>query len=122
MGNKWDGRNGQVLAVFASYHSNTIHWVETSLLAFSLLKIPESHNADKHMSFHKFNLEVFGKHISNVVSFVGDNCDLNKSVAKKLLIYFVGFFSHICNLKSKDVLSDYSHLLGIAEKALKYQV
>lgn len=100
----WDSGNGRFFALFISFPSGTCDGFQTRFLAFSPLENDEKPNAGEHISFIEFNLGVFGKDVSNVVAIAGDNCSLNKSIAKKLNVKFFGCSSPRYNIAMKDLL------------------
>ena len=70
------------MAVFASFCSQTELGYDTCLLGFSLFDDETTQNAENHMSFVEFILQVYEKTWENVVCVVDDNCSTNHSVGK----------------------------------------
>lgn len=67
-----------------------------------------SQNGENHEEFIEFVLPLFRKSWENVLAIIGDNCALNRCLAKSLCnnhqIGSVGCASHRFNLAIKDML------------------
>ncbi len=66
-----------------------MHGYDSVLLAFSPFEDDLSQDADHHLSFMEFVLNLFGKSMDNVLALVGDNCSVNTSLARQANTHFV---------------------------------
>ena len=73
------------------------------MLGFSSFEYEESQNADAHRKYIDYALNLFNRSFENVVAITGDNCSVNRSIARKLEIKFVGCASRRYNLALKDL-------------------
>jgi len=64
------------------------------LLAFATMDDEASLDADEHVKFTEIMLSSFGKWWNNVAALIEDNCNTNRSVAKKTRINYIGCTSH----------------------------
>ena len=80
------------------------------LLSFFPFNDEESLSADSHHDSLYDVLKHFGKDLSNISCMIGDNCDLNQSLAKKCKSYMVGCPGHRLNLSVQKYLSEYSDI------------
>ena len=64
------------------------------LLVFSNFESEDSQSTDSHADFIKFLLSVYNRTVSNVSALISDNCHVNKSLANKLSVCFIGYASH----------------------------
>ena len=92
----WTRHSRHYLAVFAVYMKKDQK--ETILLAIAPPYDEESYNADEHITFIRETLNIYGKSLSNVCVFVGDNCATNMSMSRKTGIALIGCYSHKFNL------------------------
>ena len=115
----WDSGEGHYVAIFATWPVDNKEGYDTAILAFSPLSNEEKADADEHIDFINFTLDVFSKTISNVVAIVGDNCAVNKSIAKKLDVGFVGCASHRYNLAVCDILKDNDRIISLVREIMK---
>ena len=60
------------------------------LLAFTPLYDETDLSAESQSALIFDTLELYGKDVSNFICLIGDNCNINKSVAKKLGVPFIG--------------------------------
>ncbi len=72
-------------------------------MGFSSLENETTQSANAHLEYIGYVLELFNKSIENVVCLIGDNCSVNRSLAKRIGIGFIGCASHRWNLAMKDV-------------------
>ena len=68
-------------------------------------------DADEHVGYLSYVLELFGYSFENVVALICDNCNTNKSIANKLSVPLIGCASHRFNLAVQDILSEHETLL-----------
>lgn len=52
-------------------------------LTISPLENEETEGAGKHLSFFDYILQLYGKTLNNVVSIIGDNCNVSKAVSMR---------------------------------------
>jgi hypothetical protein len=64
-------------------------------------------NADAHIAYFDYILELYDKDWSNIAALIGDNCSTNRSFAGKSNGYFIGCESHQFNLAVKTYLEAY---------------
>jgi hypothetical protein len=92
-------------AVFATYpKDNTELGYNIVLLSFAPLTDEESFNADAHIAYFEYILDLNDKDWSNVAALIEDNCSMNQSFAGKAKCYFIGCESHQFNLDMKTYL------------------
>jgi hypothetical protein len=108
----WTLSNTHFLAVFSTFpDSKSITGYKKVLLSFSPLTNEQSLNADSHIAFFEFILDLYGKWWNNVVALIGDNCSTNHSFAGKCKTYFIGCASHRFNLAMKSHLEKHEEML-----------
>ncbi len=56
---------------------------------------------------------MFKKSFDNVVAICGDNCAVNKSIATKLGIGFVGCGSHRFNLFARTIIDPHTEVIDV---------
>ena len=61
-------------------------------------------------------LAIYGKDTTNVICFVGDNCNVNQSIARTMKIPLIGCASHKFNLAVKRWIKEQPQLTDIIEK------
>lgn len=76
------------------------------LLGFGPYDYESSMNTEDLYRYIEFWLSVFGKNWENVVSLVECNCSMNKALANRVALPFVGCFSHRHNLGVQDIIRD----------------
>ncbi|CEG36243.1 Tam3-transposase (Ac family) [Plasmopara halstedii] len=108
----WTDCSTHFLAVFAVFPDKDQQTgYNKALLSFFPLADETSLDADSHHESIYDVLQQFGKDFSNIACIIGDNCALNKSLAKKCKSYLVGCASHRLNLGVQKFLSYYSDLI-----------
>jgi hypothetical protein len=88
------------------------------LLGFSPLLTEDSYTSENHKDLIEFVLDVFGNTLSNVICLIGDNCNVNKSLADLCGIPLVGCACHRLNLAIQEYLGVASREKLIAEVLL----
>jgi hypothetical protein len=68
-------------------------------------------NADAHIAYFDYILELYDKDWSNIAALIGDNCSTNRSFAGKAKCHFIGCESHRFNLAVKTYLEEYEDTL-----------
>ncbi len=79
-------------------------------------------SADAHLEFVTFVFELFDRSVSNIVCFIGDNCNVNLAMASRIRAKYIGCASHRYNIALKDTFkSDESCItkVHIVMKALR---
>ena len=66
----------------------------------------------EHTTFIEFTLAVFGKSKDAVSFIVGDNENMNKSIAKKIGVPLIGCYSHRLNLAVRKYLEPHEPLIN----------
>ena len=74
------------MALFATYCEINSSCVQRNLLAFSTFESKISQDADSHIEFIEFVLDVYGKNLTSVVAVIAENCAVNRSISTKLQI------------------------------------
>lgn len=97
------------VAVFAVYEENgkTVY----PLLGFRPIPDDETRkdyslSAESHEKLFEIILDIYDKNLSNVLFFVGDNCNTNKSLASLCQVPLIGCYSHRFNLEVKNFIVD----------------
>ena len=106
----WSASGTSFCAIFASFVDESSQ-VCRRLLAFSPLDNEDDLGADEHNRFVDATLEVFNKTTAAVTCIVGDNCNVNQAMARRLRIPLVGCSSHKFNLAVGLVLEEHETLL-----------
>lgn len=107
----WTAGTTHYLGVFASFTAHNENGYSTRLLGFSPMGDETTLDADEHVGYLSYVLELFGYSFENVVALIGDNCNTNKSIANKLSLPLIGCASHRFNLAVQDILSEHETLL-----------
>ena len=79
---------------------------ETMLLAFTPLIDETCLNSAEHCRLIEETLELYGKDLDNVVAFICDNCELNKSICDTLNKPMIGCASHRFSIAVSDYVAD----------------
>lgn len=108
--------NGSALRVFCYFffHNNYLHGsgkIQKVLIAFTPLLEEDDMSSEAHLDLIEFVLGLFGKMLSNVICFVGDNCNVNKHLADLAGIPLIGCAAHRFNLAVRDFLDEHDVLL-----------
>ena len=86
---------------------------ETMLLVFTPLMDEKCLNSAEHCRLIEETLELYGKDLDNVVAFICDNCELNKSICDTFNKPMIGRASHRFSLAVSEYVAD---KLGIINK------
>ena len=108
----WSKGSTHFVGLFASYPWNNRNGYRTALLTFSPLENETSFTAADHVDFIKYTLSIYEKNLENVVALIGDNAEVNKSMAKLLGIPLIGCASHKFNLAVSAYLEKDNILLN----------
>lgn len=100
----WSSNLTHFIAVFATFPSDNHCGYSARLLTVSPIGDECSLNADDHIDFLKYILELYGKTWSNVIALVGDNVSVNKSISNKTGKPLIGCASHRYNLAVRDII------------------
>ena len=76
----------------------------------------EGMTAADHLLHISRVLAIYGKDTTNVICFVGDNCNVNQSIARTMKIPLIGCASHKFNLAVKRWIKEQPQLTDIIEK------
>ena len=115
----WTQGTTKYTAVFSSSYADTSKGYETYLLGFSPFLNELSEDADTYITFLKYVLGIFDKSFKNVLSLTADNCNTNKSIAKKLGLKFVGCASHRFDLALKEFIVKEERIIKKVNDVLK---
>ncbi len=108
----WSASSTHYIALFASFPVNNELRYSTRLLSFSPLEDDSNLNAEEHISFMNYVLDLYGKSCSNVRALIDDNATVNRSISSKTDIPLIGCSSHRFNLAVNDILTSYEQILG----------
>jgi hypothetical protein len=113
----WTEGSTHYVAIFASYG----HKEETRspLLSFSPLINEEDLSAPSYWFLIVQMLEIYGKAEDNIIFLVGDNCQVNKTLADLMNIPLVGCASHRLNLAVQEYLNDSEDILQQINKLMR---
>ncbi len=113
----WTEGSTHYVAIFATYgHKQEAQF---PLLSFSPLINEEDLSASSYWFLIIQILEKFGKNEDNIIFLVGDNCQVNKSLADLMNIPLVGCASHRLNLAVQEYLNDSEDILQQINKLMK---
>lgn len=91
------------LAVLASFSDSSSEGYGTRLLAFSPMCDEDSIDAEVHLQFILFILEVFNKGLRNVCCIIGYNCKNSCALANRFSLPLIGCTRHRFNLSANDI-------------------
>ncbi len=92
--------------MFATFPAINANGYYARLLTFSPLS-DESHlDAQEHVEFIAYILRLYKKTWHYVACIVGDNMNVNKSIANKVRVPLIGCASHRFNLAVCDIISE----------------
>ncbi|ETV75850.1 hypothetical protein H257_09825 [Aphanomyces astaci] len=97
----WTHNSEHYLAVFASYEKDGVLVQPLLSLAPIIHEPDDDHSAKTHYTAIKSVLAMFKKTITQCVFLVGDNCSVNKTLAKLMSVPLIGCASHRLNLAVK---------------------
>ena len=102
----WSHRGVHYCVVF------TVSSVGTYFLSFSELNDDAQSDAHAHIDFFDHILEIYQLYVKNLAFIVGDNAEVNKYIARRISVPFIGCFSHSLNpAVKKYLLVPYESLL-----------
>lgn len=114
----WSLQSTHHVCVFVTFPTKINDRINLILLAFSPLEDESRLTAQEHERFMEFVLQNVHKTWDNVVCFVGDNCSINKSLAKRLEIPMICCHGHRFNLALQDLLKTYKEILDKVSKIM----
>ncbi|ETV86037.1 hypothetical protein H257_02526 [Aphanomyces astaci] len=97
----WTHNSEHYLAVFGSYEKDGVFEQPLLSLAPIIHEPDDYHSAKTHYTAIKSVLAMFKKTIKQCVFLVGDNCSVNKKLAKLMSVPLIGCASHRLNLAVK---------------------
>lgn len=113
----WSFGTMHYLVLFVLFQANNTERCSHRLFTFSPFDEESSFGSEEHIRFINYVLSMNGKTKLetwiNVSSFVGDNCNVNKSVAAKQYLTLLGYSSDVFNLAVKDILAEYETMLRV---------
>ncbi|ETK75794.1 hypothetical protein L915_17641 [Phytophthora nicotianae] len=115
----WTHGSEHYLAVFACYELNGVRQAPLLSMAPIINGPDDSLNAESHMAALSAFLPFFGKTLSNVIFLVGDNCEVNKRLARLLVLPLVGCASHRLNLAVQSFIAPYEEELEQVQPLMK---
>ena len=122
----WSNNSEHFLGVFAVYNDHGV--AECPLLAMAPMIDPSfteaealnDHSAEQHKLFLSNTLEIYGKNIDDNVSvLIGDNCMVNKKLARICGVPLIGCASHRLNLAVKNYLKPDEIILQKIQEIMK---
>lgn len=93
-------------------HATPTHCSKHSLQAPIINEPDDNHNAQSHMNAIETVLASFGKSLTRVFFLIGDNCSVNKKLARLMDVPLVGCVSHRLNLAVKLLTATHEAELG----------
>ena len=99
----WSENQTQIVGIFATFPGDTDVGYSKLLLGFSPFEHEDFLNAYGHVEDIDYVLNLFNGSFEKIVGISRDNCSVNRSIARKLEIKFVGYASHRYNLALKDL-------------------
>jgi BED zinc finger len=119
----WTEGTDHYIGIWASYNKTVgcedgkEHPVQTLLSIRPLLADGiEGMTAQDHLSHINRILDGYGKNKTNVVCLVGDNCNVNQSIARTMEVPLIGCGSHKFNLAVRKWIDDQPELKAIIAK------
>ena len=100
----WTNNSTHYISVFAPFSTTNEDSFATRLLSVSLMGDESRLDADEHIDFLTYILNLYGKSWTNVTCLIGDNVSVNCSVANKTGISYIGCASHRLNLAVQDFI------------------
>jgi hypothetical protein len=113
-----DGHGSHYTALFIVYSGNDGSYV-SRLIAVAPLLDETTFDANCQMDFINSSLQFYGLKANDISFLVGDNCQVNLSMSKKLRIPLVGCASHRFNLAMVDYFKDYEEILSNINEIMK---
>ncbi|ETP21726.1 hypothetical protein F441_04811 [Phytophthora nicotianae CJ01A1] len=117
----WTHGGEHYLAVHAWYDKDVVRPCPLLSLASIINGSDDRLNAKSHMSALASFLPFFGMDLSNVIFLVGDNCAVNRRLAKLMGVLLVGCASHRRNLAVRRFLEPYEKELEQVQSLMKRQ-
>jgi len=108
----WSSGGTSFCGVFVSWYDKKTNTVMNPLNAMSPMGNETSWTADSYIKFLHETLEKVEKTMVNVMCLVGDNCETNKSISRKLAVALVGCASHRLNLAVQLYLKQYDNIIA----------
>ncbi|POM57552.1 Hypothetical protein PHPALM_37916, partial [Phytophthora palmivora] len=103
----WTHGTEHYMAVYACFELNGVRHCPLLSLAPIINGPDDSLNAESHVAALAAFLPFFGKGLSNVNFLVGDNCAMNKRLARLMEVPLIGCASHRLNLAVRGFLESY---------------
>lgn len=120
---RWSPGDTHYLALFPTNNGDEISKYETALLYFTPFKEESNLGATSHYELLGYVLGLFSMSIHIIVADTGDNCSVNKCLARNLYSLFIGSWSHPLNLHVKDfmynILSDVTHSIEKIQEMMR---
>ncbi|GMF43775.1 unnamed protein product [Phytophthora fragariaefolia] len=107
------------MAAYACFELNGVRHCPLLSLAPVINGPDDRLNAESHMASLAACLPFFGKDLANVIFLVGDNCAMNKRLARLMGVPLVGYASHRLNLAVHGFLDPYEEGLEQAQSLMK---
>ena len=76
----------------------------------------ESLSAEEHKILTKYTLSLYNKTKYNITFLVGENCPVNKDLANRLEVDFIGYGSHRFNLAINLILNNHTSQIEKIDK------
>lgn len=113
-----DGAGSHYVGIFAEYTSRRDNSRRQALLALAPLLAETDLGAASHIEFFESTLNQYDKSLCDVAYLVGDNCNVNVSIANQTKLPLVGCASHRFNLAVKLFLESKEKLLEKVDKLM----
>jgi hypothetical protein len=112
----WSSGDTHFVAVLVSFIEKEVK--KLYLLAISPMQDETSQSAAEHKAFLLSTLATYGKSLSNVCAFIGDNCSTNQALATSCSVPLIGCFSHVLNLAVKNIMLADDEVKVIIDKVI----
>lgn len=109
----WAGGDTDYISVYGTFPSNSSCRYENILLACSPMEHEDTVNATEHYEILQFVLGIFNKTMDHVVTVIGDSCNMNRAMPRRIGPIFTGFHSDRYNLAVKEILSERHEIIGV---------
>ncbi len=101
----WSSWSTHYVAIYSTFSSqaNQLGYEQVPL-AFSPIEVKSNQNADTHIKYLDWVLNVFEESLSSVSALCGDNCSTYRPISTKTGIGFVCCSSHGFDLFSRSII------------------
>lgn len=115
----WTSGTTHYVAVDASYPSNSSYGYSTALLSFGPVEHEESLTAKSLQECLTFTISIFNRYCDSKTALIGDNCAINKAVARGIQLGFVGCDNQRFKLAVKHIMENYEEIINSVNILMK---